>query len=238
MYEIETEDIIKAQNKSEESLSKIIEANTGLIWSIVKRFSGRGYAGEDLYQIGCIGLIKAIQRFDVSYNVRISTYAVPYILGEIKKFIRDDGLIKISRSIKELATKINEIQRQNINETGEELQIGELAKKLTVTKEEIIVALEAIKKPESIDEEMYNEVGGETKISKISTNIDETGNIINKLCVEELINDLENREKEIIILRYFRGKTQVEVAKKLGITQVQVSRIEKKILMTMRRKIS
>jgi len=238
MYEIETEDIIKAQNKSEEALSKIVEANTGLIWSIVKRFSGRGYAQEDLYQIGCIGLIKAIQRFDTSYNVKISTYAVPYILGEIKRFIRDDGPIKISRSIKELATKINEIQRQHINKTGEELQIIELAEKLEVTKEEIVVALDAIRRPESIDEEIYDEVGGETKISKLSTNKDETGNIINKLCIQELINDLEEREKKIIILRYFKGKTQTEVAKKLGITQVQVSRIEKKILTEMRQKIA
>lgn len=238
MYEIETEDIIKAQNKSEEALSKIIEANTGLIWSIVKRFSGRGHANEDLYQIGCIGLIKAIQRFDTSYNVRISTYAVPYILGEIKRFIRDDGPIKISRSIKELATKINELQRQNINKTGEELQIGELAEKLNVTKEEIVVALDAIRRPESIDEEVYDEVGGETKISKISTNKDETTVVINKLCVQELIEDLKDREKEIIILRYFKGKTQTEVAQRLGITQVQVSRIEKKILTEMRQKIA
>ena len=238
MYEIETEDIIKAQNRSQEALSKIVEANTGLIWSIVKRFSGRGHAAEDLYQIGCIGMIKAIQRFDTSYNVRISTYAVPYILGEIKRFIRDDGPIKISRSIKELATKINELQRQNINKTGEELQIGELAEKLDVTKEEIVVALDAIRKPESIDEEVYDEVGGETKISKISTNKDETGSIINKLCVQELINDLAEREKKIIILRYFKGKTQTEVAERLGITQVQVSRLEKKILTEMRRKIA
>ena len=238
MYEIETEDIIKAQNKSEEALSKIVEANTGLIWSIVKRFSGRGHAQEDLYQIGCIGLIKAIQRFDTNYNVRISTYAVPYILGEIKRFIRDDGPIKISRSIKELATKINEIQRQNINKTGEELQINELAEILNVTKEEIVVALDAIRRPESIDEEAYDEVGGETKISKISTNKDETACVINKLCVKELIDELDERERKIIILRYFKGKTQTEVAEKLGITQVQVSRIEKKILTEMRRKIA
>ena len=180
MYEGETEDIIKAQNKSEEALARVIEANSGLIWSAVQRFSGRGHAMEDLYQIGCIGLIKAIQRFDTSYNVRISTYAVPYIIGEIKRFIRDDGPIKISRSIKELATKINELQRQHINKTGEEMKITELAESLNVTKEEIVVALDANRKPESIDEEVYDEAGGETKISKISTNKDETGNIINK----------------------------------------------------------
>ena len=238
MHEIQTEDIINAQNKSEEALSKIIDANQGLIWSIVKRFSGRGHPMEDLYQIGCIGLIKAIQRFDTSYNVRISTYAVPYILGEIKRFIRDDGPIKISRSVKELATKINEIQRQNVLKTGEQMQIHQLAKLLKVSKEEIVVALDAIRSPESIDEELYDEEGGETKISKISTNKDETGNIINKICVQELIEDLGDREKEIIILRYYKGKTQSEVAQRLGITQVQVSRIEKKILLEMRNKIA
>lgn len=160
------------------------------------------------------------------------------LFGEIKKFIRDDGPIKVSRSIKDLATKINEIQRQNINKTGEELQIAELAEILNVSKEEIVVALDAVKKPESIDEEVYDEVGGETKISRISTNKDETATVINKLCIQELINELEIREKEIIILRYFRGKTQAEVAARLGLTQVQVSRIEKKILAEMRRKIA
>jgi len=209
----------------------------GLVWSIVKRFSGRGHTQEDLYQIGCIGLIKAIQRFDTSYNVRISTYAVPYILGEIKRFIRDDGIIKVSRSIKELGMKINEIQREHINKTGEEMQINELAKKLNVTKEEIVVALDAGIKPESIDEELYEEAGKETKISRISTNKDEATNIVNKLCVEKLIHDLGTREKQIIILRYYKGKTQTEVAQKLGITQVQVSRLEKKILTKMRTKI-
>jgi len=159
-------------------------------------------------------------------------------MGEIKRFIRDDGPIKISRSIKELATKINEIQREHINKTGDEMQISELAEKLNITKEEIVVALDAIRKPESIDEELYDETGGETKIARIANNKDETGSIINKICIKELINDLNDREKKIIILRYYKGKTQSEVAKTLGITQVQVSRIEKKILMEMRRKIA
>lgn len=160
------------------------------------------------------------------------------LFGEIKRFIRDDGPIKVSRSIKELATKINELQRQSIAETGEELQITELAEKLNVTKEEIVMALDANQKPESIDEELYDESGGETKISKISTNKDEAGTIINKLCVQELIEELEDREKQIILLRYYKGKTQAEVAERLGITQVQVSRIEKKILIEMRKKIA
>ena len=160
------------------------------------------------------------------------------LFGEIKRFIRDDGPIKISRSIKELATKINEVQRQNINKTGEELQIMELAEVLNVTKEEIVVALDAIRRPESIDEELYDEQNGETRITKISTNKDEIGNTINKICIQELIKHLKDREKEIIILRYYKGKTQSEVAQKLGITQVQVSRIEKKVLNEMRNKIA
>lgn len=170
------------------------------------------------------------------YEYQLMQFHILY--GEIKRFIRDDGPIKISRSIKELATKINEIQRQNINKTGEELQINELADILKVNKEEIVVALDANQKIESIDEEIYDDTGGETKISRISTNKDETGNIINSLCIQELLNSLSKRDKQIIILRYYKGKTQNEVAKMLGITQVQVSRIEKKLLREMREKIA
>lgn len=238
MYEVETEEIIKAQNKSEEALTNLVEKNSGLVWSIVKRFSGRGHSTEDLYQIGCIGLIKAIQRFDANYNAKLSTYAVPYIIGEIKRFIRDDGPIKVSRSIKELAMKIIEIQRENLNKTGKELQINELAKRLGIEKENIVVAMDAIRRPESIDEEIYDEVGGETKASRISTNKDETEKTINKLCVQELIEELNEDEKQIILLRYYKGKTQSEVAQRLKISQVQVSRIEKKTLLKMRSKIA
>ena len=238
MYEVETEEIIKAQNKSEEALTNLVEKNSGLVWSIVKRFSGRGHSTEDLYQIGCIGLIKAIQRFDANYNAKLSTYAVPYIIGEIKRFIRDDGPIKVSRSIKELAMKIIEIQRENLNKTGKELQINELAKRLGIEKENIVVAMDAIKRPESIDEEIYDEVGGETKASRISTNKDETEKTINKLCVQELIEELNEDEKQIILLRYYKGKTQAEVAQRLKISQVQVSRIEKKTLLKMRSKMA
>lgn len=170
------------------------------------------------------------------YEYQLMQFHILY--GEIKRFIRDDGPIKISRSIKELATKINEIQRQNINKTGEELQINELADILNVNKEEIVVALDANQKIESIDEEIYDDTGGETKISRICTNKDETGNIINSLCIQELLSSLSKRDKQIIILRYYKGKTQNEVAKMLGITQVQVSRIEKKLLREMREKIA
>ena len=239
MYEIETEDLLKAQNNDNEAMTNIIEKNSGLLWSIVKRFLGRGYEGEELYQIACIGFIKAIKRFNKNYDVKLSTYAVPYILGEIKRFIRDDGPIKISRSIKELLIKINEIQKEYLNKNGEEIKITQIAKILKVSKEEVAMALDAQRPLESIDKEVYeNDTNSETKISKIDTGRDETGDLINRICLNNLIRDLEYREKEIITLRYYKEKTQSEVASILGITQVQVSRLEKKILLNMREKIS
>ncbi len=238
MYENNLKDIKKAQAGDNSAMENLLNNNKGLIWNIVKRFTGRGYETEDLYQIGCIGFIKAIKRFDTSFEVQVSTYAVPYILGEIKRFIRDDGAIKVSRSTKELATRILELQKEYSNKNGEEITINQLSEMLNVSVEDITFALDAIRKPESIDEEIYDETDGETRISKISANKDETSNIINKLCVQELIDELTEREKEIIILRYYKGKTQTEVAKKLGITQVQVSRLEKKILLEMRQKIA
>lgn len=239
MYEIHTKDIIAAQNKSDEAMTKILENNSGLIWSIVNRFTGRGYSKEELYQVGAIGFIKAVQRFDPNFDVKISTYAVPYIMGEIKRFLRDDGPIKLSRSIKELANKIREAEREYINVCGEKPTIAELSKKLGVSSEEIIQTLDAIRPVESIDEEAYQEDSdGETKICKISNNKDETGMLINKLCIKQLINDLSKREQEIILLRYYKEKTQTEVAKILGITQVQVSRIEKKVLENMKNKMA
>lgn len=185
-----------------------------------------------------MGFIKAIKRFDVSYDVKISTYAVPYILGEIKRFIRDDGPIRVSRSIKELAGKIKELQRQCLISEGREIGIKELAEKLNVTKEEIAVALDSKRQIESIQEDAYfseKSEGKTSKIEKISTGTDEASIIVDKICVKELIDNLENREKEIILLRYYKEKTQSEVAKILGITQVQVSRIERKILGNMRK---
>ena len=238
MYEIDTKELIKAQSSDDKSLTNIIEKNSGLLWSIVKRFLGRGYDKEELYQIACIGFIKAIKRFDINYEVRLSTYAVPYILGEIKRFLRDDGMIKISRSLKELNMKVKEIQREYLVKKGEEIGIIEIAKILKVSKEEIAMAMETEKPLESIDQENYrSENEGETKISKISNGKDETSLLIDKLCLNELINKLKEREKQIILLRYYRGKTQTEVAKMLGISQVQISRIEKKVLEEMRENI-
>lgn len=237
MYEIDSEEIIKAQNNDEEAMTKIIKTNSGLIWSIVKRFLGRGYDKEELEQIAYIGFIKAIKRFDTTLEFKLSTYAVPYIIGEIKRFIRDDGAIKVSRSIKELSAKIGQIQKEYITKKGEEITVEELARELKVEKEEIVVALEYQRTVESIDKNVYDDENGESKISKISNQKDETTILLNKLCVEELINNLETRDKKIILLRYYKRKTQTEVAKMLGITQVQVSRLEKRILSEMKEKI-
>ena len=239
MYEIKTEDILKAQNNDKNKMGEIIENNSGLLWSIIKRFLGRGYDAEELYQIACIGFIKAIKRFDTSLNLRLSTYAVPYIMGEIKRFIRDDGPIKVSRSLKELSRKVKEIQREYLCKKGEEIDILEISKILKVSKEEIAMALEAEKQIESINEDNYdNDNQGETKISKISNGKDETAELIDKMCINNMISDLKERERQIILLRYYRGKTQTEIAKMLGVTQVQISRIEKKILENMKEKLT
>ena len=190
-------------------MGRLVENNKGLIWNIVKRFTGRGYETEDLYQIGCMGFIKAMKRFDTSFEVQVSTYAVPYILGEIKRYIRDDGMIKVSRRSKELAIKILELQREHLAKTGEEISILE-----------------------SSSDDSRN------VIDKIPCTKDESNNIVDKIALKQLIENLDDREKQIILLRFYKDKTQSEVAKVLGITQVQVSRIEKKILNSMKLKLT
>lgn len=219
-------------------MTKLIENNKGLIWNIVKRFSGRGYEIEDIYQIGCMGFIKAIKRFDTSFEVQVSTYAVPYILGEIKRFIRDDGIVKVSRSTKELAIKILELQKEYLEKTGEEISITGISKTLRIPKEEITYALDSLRPVSSIYEESSSGDDTRTIIDKIGTGKDEAGGVVDRIAIKQLIDNLNTREKEIILLRFFKEKTQSEVAKVLGITQVQVSRIEKKVLNSMKLKLT
>ncbi len=239
MYKEKLELIAKAQAGDKEAMTILIENNKGLIWNIVKRFTGRGYETEDIYQIGCMGFIKAIKRFDTSFEVQVSTYAVPYILGEIKRFIRDDGIVKVSRSTKELAIKILELQKEHLNKTGEEITIMQLSEKLKISKEEITYALDCLRPVSSIYEETSgNGDDARTIIEKIGTGKDEQTSIVNRLALKQLIDNLEKREKEVILLRFYKEKTQSEVAKVLGITQVQVSRIEKKVLSSMRLKLT
>lgn len=222
-------------------MERLIRDNNGLIWSIVKRFTNRGYEIDDLYQIGCIGFIKSIKRFDTNFEVKLSTYSVPYILGEIKRFIRDDGPIKVSRSIKELNVKIQELKKHYMITKGREITIEELEKELKVDKEDIIIAMESNNCMESIE----NTVGAENKdgkqlsvLDKISTGKNEEEIITNRMVVNQLIKELCTRDREIILLRFFKEKTQTEVAQILGISQVQVSRIERKVLDNMKSKLT
>lgn len=208
----------------------------GLIWNIVKRFLGRGYEAEDLYQIACIGFIEAIQRFKFEFNVELSTYSVQYMIGEIKKFLRDDGIIRISRSAKELGTKINQIERIYFDKTGENLCTKELSKILDLPEESICMAQEAMQtKVESINEKIGDD--GREIIDILASEEDEQSKIVDKITILEMLKDLSFRDREIIDLRYFKDKTQMQVAKILGISQVHVSRIEKKILNEFRKKL-
>lgn len=241
MYENSISSIKRAQDGDKFEMERLIRENNGLIWSIVKRFMNRGYEVDDLYQIGCIGFIKSIKRFDTNFDVKLSTYSVPYILGEIKRFIRDDGPIKVSRSIKELNTKINELKKYYLIKYGREITIEEIKKELKVTKEDILIAMDSVNNVESIENAATSENKDGKKLSimeKISTGKNEEEIITNKLVIRELIEDLKDRDRQIILLRFFKEKTQTEVANMLGISQVQVSRIEKKVLSNMRKKLT
>lgn len=201
----------------------------------------RGYEVEDLYQIGCIGFIKSIKRFDTNFEVKLSTYSVPYILGEIKRFIRDDGPIKVSRSIKELNVKIQELKKHYLITKGREITIEEIAKELKADKDDIIIAMESNNSIESI-EGTSNQSDKEGKklsiLDKISTGKNEEEIITNKIVIKQLLKELDERDREIILLRFFKEKTQTEVARILGISQVQVSRIERKVLDKMKNKLT
>ncbi len=201
----------------------------------------RGYEVEDLYQIGCIGFIKSIKRFDTNFEVKLSTYSVPYILGEIKRFIRDDGPIKVSRSIKELNVKIQELKKHYLITKGREITIEEIAKELKVDKDDIIIAMESNNSIESIEGTSSQSDKEGKKLSildKISTGKNEEEIITNKIVIKQLLKELDERDREIILLRFFKEKTQTEVARILGISQVQVSRIERKVLDKMKTKLT
>lgn len=231
MYEENKILIIKSQSGDEKSLEKLIKQNNGLIWSIVRRFSYREIEADDLYQIACIGFIKAVKRFDFNYNVELSTYVVQYIFGEIRKFLRDDGIIKVSRHIKELGLKIKEMKQIY----GNDLQISKLSEMLGIKEDEICMAISASKKIESINQYIYEDGSCEI-IDKINVENDEE-NILDKILISDLIDSLGKREKEIIKMRYFGEKTQSQVAKIIGISQVQVSRIERRVLKDLKKQL-
>ncbi len=222
----------EAKLGDKKALEKIIEENQGLIWSIVRRFYDRGYDMEDLFQIGAIGLIKAVKNFSSQYNVKLSTYAVPMIIGEIKRFLRDDGMVKVSRRTKELNYKINQVKMEN-ESRGKETTIEELVEKLNATKEELLVALDFELKIDSLDRP-YSEEDETSLADKIALPKNEYGEVMNRLDIKRGFNVLNKKEKSVIYFRFFKEKKQNEIANLLGVSQVQISRIEKKAIEKMR----
>ncbi len=227
--------IRKSHEGDKEAREILIENNLGLVWSIVRRFAGRGQEMEDLFQIGSIGLMKAIDKFDTSYDVKFSTYAVPMITGEIKRFLRDDGMIKVSRTLKETAVKVRAAREHINHDTGREPSLEEIAAEIGISEENVIMAMEAGNEVESLYKTIYQGDGNAIYlIDKIEEEKDINHNIVNRIVVEELMNSLDEKERELIKMRYFKEKTQTEIASELGISQVQVSRLEKKILKSLR----
>lgn len=229
--------ILRAQNGEKEALAELVDENVGLIWSIVRRFGNRNYELEDLFQIGSIGFIKAVKRFDTSFETKLSTYAVPMIIGEIRRFLRDNGPIKVSRSLKELAMKVREVQEKSEKEKGKELSMEEIGMLLNVDKEDIVLALEATSYIESIDKNIGDD-DGYTVGDKISSNVDDYEKVVNGITLDKLLKTLDEKEQKVIFFRYYREMTQSQIADFLGTSQVQVSRIEKRALQKMHDKIT
>ena len=237
-YEDNLQLIPLAKEGNTEALNKLIEANLPLVTSISKKFTNRGYEYEDIYQIGCMGLVKAIKNFDEKYNVKFSTYAVPMIIGEIKRFLRDDGMIKVSRNVKSLAKKLHFDKEALTKELNREPTVEELAQFSGMDKEEILFALESSASMQYLYEVIHQDDGSPVLlIDKLSENAIEDKNITEKLALKEALRNLDTKSRQIIVLRYFMDKTQIQVAKMLGISQVQVSRIEKKVLQEMRKQL-
>ncbi len=228
--------IQKSQDGDTIARDQLVGANLRLVWSVVQRFLNRGYEADDLFQIGCIGLIKAIDKFDLSYEVKFSTYAVPMIIGEIQRFLRDDGAIKVSRSIKEMGNRIRRVRDDLSKELGRNPTITEIAQVLGATTEDVVFAQEASRLPASIHETVYENDGDPiTLMDQIADDQEEKW--FSHLAIKDVIERLSEREQIIVYLRYFKDQTQSEVAEKLGVSQVQVSRLEKKILQNIRKQI-
>jgi RNA polymerase sporulation-specific sigma factor len=215
----------------------IVQKNMRLVWSVVQRFLNRGYEPDDLFQIGSIGLLKSVDKFDLSYDVKFSTYAVPMIIGEIQRFIRDDGTVKVSRSLKEMGNKIRKAKDELSKKFGRVPTVNEIAEHLDYNVEGVIMAQEASRSPSSIHETVYENDGDPiTLLDQIADNTDQKW--FDKIALKEAILELDERERLIVYLRYYKDQTQSEVADRLGISQVQVSRLEKKILKNMKEKMN
>ncbi len=231
--------IQRSHQGDEEARAQLVEENVGLIWCVVKRFMGRGVESEDLFQIGSIGLLKAIDKFDFSYQVKFSTYAVPMISGEIQRFLRDDGLIKVSRSLKELAYKAFLAREKLQDILHRDPTLEELAEHMQMDKEELVMAMEASSEVESLHKPVYQKDGNEvTLMEKLEEQESQEDKVLDRMLLAELLDKLAKEERQLIYLRYFANKTQTEIGAELGISQVQVSRMEKKVLKRMRDALS
>ena len=231
--------IRKSHDGDKEARERLVEENIGLIWCVVKRFGGRGVETEDLFQIGSIGLLKAIDKFDLSYDVKFSTYAVPMISGEIKRFLRDDGMIKVSRSLKETAHRASAQREQLEKKLGREPSLLELSLEMDVEAEELAMAMDASSQVESLQQTICRGEGADIKLmDKLEEKTQSQEHLLDRMMIKEALGSLGAKERELIYKRYFQDMTQTAIARDMGMTQVQVSRMEKKILKSMRGKLT
>lgn len=238
-YESNVPLIQKSRDGDKEALNQLIELNIPLVSAISKKFLNRGYEYEDIFQIGCLGLVKAINNFDPKFNVKFSTYAVPMIMGEIKRFLRDDGIIKVSRSVKTTARKIHYQKEALAKKLDREPTIEELSDFTGVSTEEIVFALESMSSMLYLQDTIHQDDGAPVLlIDKLGEKSNDDHDMVDKIALKDALAALDGKSRQVIMLRYFRDKTQSQVAQMLGISQVQVSRIEKKVLKSMREKLS
>lgn len=228
----------RAHQGDKEARDILTEKNMGLVHSIARRFQNRGVEMEDLVQIGSIGLLKAIDKFDTGYDVKFSTYAVPMITGEIKRFFRDDGMVKVSRSLKEEAARAYAVREELFLKTGREPALEEIAAELNIDREELVLAMESAVQIESLQKTIFQSDGSGISLEdKLPQEKNQQEEVLDRLLLEQMLGMLEPKERELIYLRFFMEKTQTCVAKKMGMSQVQVSRLEKKILSRLREKL-
>ena len=235
-YKKSTELLERIKSGDESARDEFIQANLRLVLSVIQRFSNRGEQPDDLFQVGCIGLIKAIDNFDLSHNVRFSTYAVPMIIGEIRRYLRDNNSIRVSRSLKDIAYKAMHVKERLISKNSKEPTISEIAKELDLPKEDVVFALDAIADPVSLFEPIYHDGGEAIYVMdqvKDTKNVDE--NWLENIALSEAMKHLDEREKHILNLRFFQSRTQMEFAEEIGISQAQVSRLEKSALKQLRK---
>lgn len=239
---LDNEEILRlvklSQQGDQEAKKMLLEENSPLIKSLIKRFKDKGVEYDDLYQLGCMGFLKAIKNFNAEFGVKFSTYVVPMVIGEIKRFMRDDGMIKVSRALKSLNLQINKYIENFVEINQRKPSIEELAKHFKVEEQEIVMAMDSAKMPVSIYTPIEDDGDSLSMIDRIESEEDYNVKMIDNLAIKEIIKSLNNREKKIIMLRYYFDKTQSEIAKVLKISQVQVSRLENKILTNLRNKLT